>query len=158
MDIRIDGEKEAFKMRVAGCVIKDDKLLTVNICDNGFYCLPGGHIHLGESSADAIGREISEEVGISCKSKTLISIIENFFSAKNGKRVHEVCYYYVIEPNEDISTEDYSIVENDEGELKNLEFKWVALNEIDGVDFRPAGLKEQLKNKDFSFKHIIYGD
>ena len=28
--------------------------------------------------------------------------------------MHEVCYFYVIEPNEDIKTEDYDVVENDE--------------------------------------------
>ena len=155
MDVKISTEKEAFKMRVAGCVIKDDKLLTVNICDNGFYCLPGGHVHVGESSAEAVEREIGEEVGVTIENKTLISIIENFFTGKNGKKYHEVCYYYVITPKEDMKTEDYSIVENDEGELKNLEFKWVKLDEIDKVDFRPSILKGQLKNKDFAFKHII---
>lgn len=153
MDVKIKSEVGNFKMRVAGLVIKEEKLLTVNICDNGFYCLPGGHVHLGESSAEAIEREIKEEVNLTCKSKRLLAIIENFFG-----KTHEVCYYYVISPNEDIEVKDYSIVENDEGELKNLEFKWIALDELKNHDFRPSVLIESLEKRDFDFKHIITRD
>lgn len=154
MDVRIKSEEGAFKYRVAGVIVKDDKLLMVNICNNGFYCLPGGHIHLGEDSLTAINREIGEEVGITCKSVKLISLIENFFIAKNRK-MHEVCYFYLIEPNEDIETKDYDIVENDEGVMKPLHFKWCPLNELETVDFRPNQLVEKLKNKNFELEHFI---
>jgi 8-oxo-dGTP pyrophosphatase MutT (NUDIX family) len=157
MDVKIRCEEGCFKYRVAGAVVKDDKLLMVNICNNGFYCLPGGHIHLGEDSLTAMKREIGEEVGITCKSLKLISLAENFFDGKHGQ-MHEVCYVYVIEPNEDIPTEDYDIVENDEGELKPLHFKWCPLSEIDSVDFRPKNLIEKFKNKDFTFEHFIIKD
>lgn len=154
MDVKINSEEGCFKYRVAGAIVKDEKLLMVEICNNGFYCLPGGHIHLGEDSVTAIKREINEEVGITCKNLKLVSLAENFFKAKKGQ-MHEVCYFYVIEPNEDIKTEDYDVVENDEGELKPLHFKWCPLEEIDKVDFRPQELKNKFKKKDFEFEHII---
>ena len=156
MDVKIKSEEGNFKMRVAGLIIKEDKLLTVNICNNGFYCLPGGHVHLGESSAEAIEREIGEEVNLTCKSAKLLAIIENFFG--ESKKTHEVCYFYVIEPNEDIEVKDYSIVENDEGELKNLEFKWIGLDNLRQQDFRPSALINKLENRDFKFEHIITRD
>lgn len=154
MDVKIKSNEGNFKYRVSGAVIKNDKLLMVNICDNGFYCLPGGHIHLGEDSVTAMKREINEEVGITVKSMKLVSLIENFFNGKKGL-MHEVNYVYVIEPNEDIETEDYDIVENDEGELKPLHFKWCPLNEIDKVDFRPNTLINKFKSKNFEFEHFI---
>jgi len=154
MDVRIKSEEGAFKYRVAGVVVKDNKLLMVNICNNGFYCLPGGHIHLGEDSLTAIKREINEEVGITCKSVKLISLVENFFTAKDRK-MHEVCYFYLIEPNEDINTQDYDIVENDEGIMKPLHFKWCPLGELETVDFRPKQLVNKLKNKNFELEHFI---
>lgn len=157
MDVKIKSEEGNFKYRVAGAVVKDEKLLMVDICDNGFYCLPGGHIHIGEDSVTAMKREIGEEVGITCKSMKLVALAENFFKAK-GKPLHEVCYFYVIEPNEDIATEDYEVVENDEGELKPLHFKWCPLAQIDQVDFRPKELKEKFKKKDFEFEHLIVKD
>ena len=79
MDVKIKADEGCYKYRVSGVIVKDNKLLTVNICDNGFYCLPGGHIHLGEDSVTAVNREIKEEVGITCKSVKLLSLIENFF-------------------------------------------------------------------------------
>lgn len=154
MDVRIKCDVGNFKYRVAGAIVKDDKLLMVNICDNGFYCLPGGHIHLGEDSMTAVRREIGEEVGITCKNIQLIALGENFFKGKKGN-MHEVCYYYLIEPNENIETNDYDIVENDEGELKPLHFKWCPLNDIESVDFRPAILTQKFKNHNFDFEHFI---
>ena len=154
MDVKIKSDEGSFKYRVAGAIVKNDKVLMVNICNNGFYCLPGGHIHLGEDSLEAIKREINEEVGITCKTVKLIALCENFFNSKWGK-MQEVCYFYLIEPNEDMQTEDYEIVENDEGELKPLKFKWCPLSEINSVDFRPQVLKNKLKNKEFHFEHFI---
>ena len=87
MDVRIDAEQVNFKMRVAGALIVGDKLLTVQICNNGFYCLPGGHVHLGENSKDAMLREFQEEVEIKCEVGKLLAIVENFFkkSLKYGQ-------------------------------------------------------------------------
>lgn len=157
MDVKIKCEEGKFKMRVAGLIIKEGKLLSVDICNNGFYCLPGGHVHLGESSLEAIEREMGEEVNLTCKKATLLSIIENFFSGE-GTKFHEVCYYYLYEPNEEVGVKDYSRIENDEGELKNLDFKWIELEKLKESNFRPFILAEKLSKKDFNFEHIIYRD
>ena len=95
MDVKIKSEQGSFKYRVAGAIVKDNKLLMVDICNNGFYCLPGGHIHLGEDSLEAIKREVNEEVGITCKTVKLVALCENFFESKWGN-MQEVCYssYY----------------------------------------------------------------
>ena len=155
MDVKIKSEDCNFKMRVAGCVVKDGKILGVQMCNNGFYCLPGGHAELGESSKDAAVREMKEELELDCKVINLICLLENFFNGKERK-VHEVCYIYLMEPVEDIETKDYTRVENDKGVLKNLEFKWIDLNDIGELDFRPNIIKDKLKNKDWTFEHIIY--
>ena len=143
-------------MRVAGLIIKENKLLTVKICENTFYCLPGGHVHLGESSLDAIKREMKEEVEHECKKATLLTIAENFFVNQKGQKFHEVCYFYLYQPIEDVEIKDYTRVENDEGELVKLEFKWVDLNSLKDVDFRPTFLIDKLSKGDFSFEHIIF--
>ena len=157
MDVKIKSNEGAFKYRVSGIIIKDNKLLMVKMGHNNFYCLPGGHIHLGEDSVTAVKREINEEVGITCKSIKLIAFAENFFNVRSG-RMHEVCYFYNIEPKEDIKTEDYEIIENDEGQLIPLHFKWCPLNELDSVDFRPSDIKEKLKNLNLEFEHFIIKD
>ena len=158
MDVIIKSTDCDFKMRVAGALIKNDKLLTVQICNNGFYCLPGGHIHLGESSQEAIVREFKEEVNVTASKATLMSVVENFFVNKKGKQVHEVCYFYIVETNAPIDTTDYLFTENDEGELKELEFKWTNLKELHNANFRPAILIDKFENKNFNFEHIIFND
>lgn len=154
MDVKIKNDDFDFKMRVCGCLIKDDKLLVVEMCDNGHYCLPGGHVHLGENSIDAIRREYKEEVLLDTQNKGLLCLNENFFRAKDGRKIHEVGYYYLLDG--DISTVDFIRTENDEGELKKLDFRWVKLDDLDKIDFRPSILVPQLKARDYSFKHIVF--
>jgi 8-oxo-dGTP diphosphatase len=40
----------------------------------GYYALPGGFIELGESTEEAITREVKEELGINIKIKSLITV------------------------------------------------------------------------------------
>ena len=154
MDIGLKTDDKSFKFRVAGCLVKDNSLLGVQMCHNGFYCFPGGHLHVGEDSISAIKREFKEEVLVDCKVEKLFAVMENFFKNKKGVLVHEVCFFYLL--SADVERKDYNRVENDEGELKDLEFKWFDLDKLDKVDFRPDRIKEKLQKKDFSFEHIIY--
>ena len=85
IDIEIENEFANFKLRVNGILINDNKILSVQMKKNGFYCLPGGHIEIGEDSKEAVVREFKEETGIDVKVERLISITENFFTRKNGK-------------------------------------------------------------------------
>jgi len=118
--------------------------------------LPGGHVHVGESSKDSIIREFKEEVNVTCNDIKLISITENFFLNKEKKKVHEICYFYLVDTNDEIEVKDYSCVENDEGIMKNLEFKWIDLNALKDANFRPNILINKLMKKNYEFEHIIY--
>ena len=63
-DIKLSVDDVKFKYRVSGILIVDNKVLTVKIANNDFYCLPGGHVELFENTKDAILREYKEETGI----------------------------------------------------------------------------------------------
>lgn len=153
MDIKITTNDLSFKVRVAGALIKDGKLLTVKVADNPFYCLPGGHAHIGETLQDAMRREFKEEVGIDCSSCKLITFVENFFVNAKGKKIHELSYFYLLDG--DIEIKDYSYVEHDEDKLVNLEFKWIDLDKLQNYNFKPKELIEQLQDKDYEYKHLI---
>ena len=60
-DIRIATDTHKFKYRVNGIVIKDGKLLTIRMSNNTSFCLPGGHIELGEDTRSAAIREMKED-------------------------------------------------------------------------------------------------
>lgn len=146
MDVKINSEEGRFKFRVCGILKVKDKYLTVKIADNDFYCLPGGHVELGEDTDSAVLREMKEELGFDVKIVRLVSIIQNFFKGKEDKPFHELGYYYVVEPKNiaDVNQNDYTIIENDKGKLVKLEFKWFTLEELQVARFLPEILKKQL--------------
>ena len=45
------------------------------------------------------------------------------------------------------------IIENDKGEEKLLEFKWLTPKELKNIDLRPASIKDMLVNQDYLLKH-----
>lgn len=158
IDVKINSEQGKFKFRVSGILKVGNKYLTVKIGENDFYCLPGGHVELGEDTDTAILREMKEELGYEVKIVKLISIIQNFFKTTDNKIFHELGYYYIIEPVNisEVNLNDYVITENDKGKLIRLEFKWFTLGELQKARFLPEILKTQLNND--SLTNIISRD
>lgn len=156
MDLKLEGENLKLKVRANAVILHDNKLLVCSINDNGFWCCPGGHIHLGEDSKTAVLREAFEEVGVRFEDAKLLTIMESFFEGKKEKRFHEISFYYLMQgdiPEEKLC--DYGYDENDEGKMVHLEFKWVDIDELDKIDFRPVDIREILNNRDFSLHHLI---
>ncbi len=151
--LNIDGNK--FKFRVCGLVKNGDKVLIQKIASNKFYCLPGGHVELGEDTKFAVNREITEEIGNPIKDEKLFAIIENFFGGTEGGRYHEIGFYYRANLKQEMETKDYTIIENDKGIDKKLEYKWVTKEELQSIDFRPVVLKPLLFEESEKIEHII---
>ncbi len=155
MDFKISTDEFKVKVRANGVILHGNRVLMCSINDNGFWCCPGGHIHIGEDSKTATIRETFEEVDIMFDDAKLFLIMENFFSAKN-KQFHEISFYSLMQgkiPEEKL--QDYSYDEDDHGKMVHLEFKWMNINDLDNFDVRPKVLVEMLKNGDYNLKHII---
>lgn len=163
MDIKIKNDLINYKFRVSACIVKNDKILCVQIMDNGFYCLPGGHVKLGESSLMAVKREVNEEVNLVLNDyyiedePRLIGINETIFNQKENKKVHETTFIYNINIKTMDKIEDKIVYENDEGLQKKLEFKWINIKDLKNSNFKPNVIINQIENKDYSFKHYIDG-
>ena len=48
-------------LRTVGVLVRDGKLLVQRDRDGSEYALPGGHVKIGESTADGLVREYKEE-------------------------------------------------------------------------------------------------
>ena len=153
MDISIKNNKDIFKYRVNGILIKDNKILTVQIMNNGVYCCPGGHVKIGESSNEAVKREMLEETSLTVEVEYPIAFIENFFERNSNNLIHEISLYYLVKAS-NIATKNYEILENDDGIEKKLEFRWIPIEELDKYNFRPQDLIEKIKKKDYTFTYI----
>lgn len=156
-DIEVKTQSDKFKYRVNGIVIENGKILTIKMKNNISYCLPGGHVELGEDSKEAVIREIKEELETDSTIDKELAIVENFYLDKNNLKTHELSFYYLVKPvnYEKIKLENYSRIENDKGEEKLLNFEWIELKNLMDIDFRPSFLKKKLSLLDYNFEHII---
>jgi len=157
--IRLKNDEFYFKLRSAGLVIKNNKILIVEMDNNGFYCLPGGYVDIGETTEEAIKREMKEEYGKEIVVQKYLGMVENYFVTKSLRRMHEIsCYYLVDFEDPNFVQEDVSLIENDNDHIVRLDFKWVDINQLDNYDIRPKFLKDLLKGYDLEFRHLIFKD
>ena len=152
--IKIKDEHYTFKFRVSGIIIRNGKVLLVEMDHAGFYCLPGGHVELGETTEEAMIREMKEETTKDTYIKKYLGNIENFFINKHNVSIHEIAFYYLMDFKDD-EIKDLIRLENDEGTLVNLNFKWFDLNELDSVNIKPIFLKEILTKDNLEFGHLV---
>ncbi len=156
MDINFKDESGEFKYRVVGILIdENERLLVQAVANNQFYCLPGGRVEIGESSKEALARELEEELGFPVEVGNPKFLIENFFvSSRTNILAHEIGIYFMIK-SKFAPKEDWEFVENDKGVLKTLRYKWVNLKDVASVDLRPRFLKEKLLNMTEDFEQLI---
>ena len=154
-DIRIKNDKFSFHYRVAGLIEQNGKFLIQKIDGYDYYILPGGHVKLGESSAAAIKRELLEEVGWGIDSLKLVCVNENFYK-KDQRMEHWVENYFLIEPDERIKLDNWSVQENDDGKIMKYNFYWLSVDEIKDIDLKPTAIKELIINNKYNdFNYLI---
>lgn len=156
MDLKIKTEKEEFHVRTCGIIKQEDKFLIMRVNKTSYYHIPGGHIEIGEDSEQAVIREIKEEIGCDVQEASLFSIQENFW-IRNAKKCHGIEFYYIIKPKQQLQMQDYETIENDKGEEKLLEFKWVTAEELKNIDLRPINIRDMLINEEYlkGLSHIV---
>lgn len=74
-------------LRTVGVLVRDGKLLVQRDRDGSEYALPGGHVKIGETTADGLVREYKEETGADIKIGKLLWTEECFWEW-NGTQAH----------------------------------------------------------------------
>ena len=87
MDIKLIIDDYKFKVRVSGILIVNNKLLTTKYGVDK-YCLPGGYVEIGETSSEAIKRELEEELQVEINVDKFLGIAENFFVNFKKEKTH----------------------------------------------------------------------
>ena len=158
MDVKIKTNDLKFKFRVCGIIINDGKILLEEYSKDSF-CLPGGYVNLGESSEDAIQRELKEELEIDFNIDSFLGVIENFFTNLRLVKTHGIEFYYKVSFKnvDDIKKIDYNRIENDHGFMVQHHFRWIDLNGLDNTNLVPNVIINKIlcNEKDF---HLIFKD
>lgn len=91
-----------------------------------FYRLLGGGIEFGETSLDAVRRELKEELELEIQDAELLNVFENIFEF-NGVPHHEITFLYsvnIFEKNIDVNKKIPRI------DKQNSFAEWVEINDI----------------------------
>ena len=145
-DILVDIDGIIFSYRVSGILINNGMIMLTKHGDE--YTIPGGHVHIGEQSKDAIVREFKEETGLQVEGINIIATLENFWKMK-GRDCHQINIVYRLgykgllqefDPNPD----------NEESE-----FVWVDLAELKTLKVYPKEISKIIEDNVISSNHYI---
>ncbi|MFI3052949.1 NUDIX hydrolase [Streptococcus sp. 2018WUSS102] len=146
MDFRTRHDNQIFGVRATGLVVQDEKLYLVKSPEGNYYTL-GGAIQLGETTKEAVQREMQEELGIDVEVGPLAFIVENQFSLQE-KSYHQIEFLYLVTP----LSEPVTYLEEG-ASIRQCE--WVAFADLENLDLNPAFLKTELVGWKGQLQHFI---
>lgn len=146
-----------FNLRVAGVCIEAGKVLLHSEDRIDFWVLPGGRPLLGEIAADALRREMREEIAADVEVGRLLWVVENLFTFE-GEAFHEIGFYFMMRlPDGFAARHRGSAFTGYEGDVP-LRFRWFALEDLATMRLLPALLAEALTRLPESPLHVIQRD
>ena len=114
-----------------GVCIQNGRVLLCRAKGGTTTYLPGGHIEFGETSRQALVREIQEEMGVTAQVGELLGVVENQF-VQHGKPHAEINLVYAMSLPDDtaaIAKEAW------------IEFEWRNLADLDNANLLPTEMK-----------------
>jgi len=157
-DILFHREDYVFSYRVAGILLRDNKILLQEPLNDTGFALPGGHVALGEINAQTLEREFKEEIGADIMVGALKWVAEAFFPW-GDKPCHQICLYY------DIALKDESQIPLDgvfigdefmEGQSSKIEFHWMPVDSLSKIEVYPTEIPDLLKRYSEGVQHFVY--
>ena len=110
-------------------------VLLVRALGDDWWFLPGGHVEPGERSADALSRELREEVGAQVRvSGDPVAVAENFYEDKDGPHHELNIVFIVVDPGGPLMSRE-----------PHLEIAWVSDGELAQIEIRPPAVRDTLR-------------
>lgn len=138
-DLGFEASRGAFTYRVAALIIDQGRLLVVKHMDHPCYYTVGGRVKFGETSEEAVIREVMEETGLALPVDRLAFVQERFLELA-GRKHHEIVFFYVMKGDLEIDLGRRRFT--DQGPREALH--WLPIDELAHYDIVPAFLKARV--------------
>jgi len=157
INISLNTKHGRFNYRVGAIIIHDNHLLMVKNIVAHYYYSVGGRVMFGESSAEAVLREIVEETRVKMEIERLAFIHENFFLHKEtgNEPFHEISFFYIVKPVEKL---DVAALNGRSFEANGEPLCWLPLDQLSEYRLFPEFFKTELRNLTQDVGHFITRD
>lgn len=155
--ISVDLPSHRFQLRGAAIVIDDDHVLLHRPDGDAAWALPGGRVEPGEEARHCVAREFHEELGEAVECGELLHVVENFF-ALDGRPYHEVGLPFAVSLRPGSPLLDKSVRHAGIEGGRRLVFEWFPQAGLQGLDLRPAALRDALGAAGQRPAHIVQRD
>ena len=144
MDISFKTAEGRFNYRVCGVVVHEGRLLAMKDDGIGHYYLPGGRVQMGETTDEAILREMREELQLEAKIDRPLWLNQSFFTLDGTEeRFHEVCLYYLMDVSgTDLLSRGDRFSYAEDGHIHT--FEWLPFDSLKETYLYPLFIKEQI--------------
>lgn len=124
-----------FNLRVAGVLIRENKVLLQRNRKGDAWVFPGGRAEVFEETAATVIREFQEELDVRPEVDRMLWVIENF-QAYGVRHLHDIGIYYLVHTERldgylagrEFFREDRDV---------QLTFKWVDIGELNSIKLYP---------------------
>lgn len=156
MDCELVTYDKKFRYRAAAIIIEDGNILFAKNENDSYYYTVGGGVKIGESTEDAVRREVLEETGVAYEIERLAFIHENFFEGdggtlKKGLKCHELCFYYLMKPR---GTKELNSNSSTTSGVREF-MCWLPINKLEDYEAHPKFFIEEIQKIENHVKHII---
>lgn len=142
----VDGIK--FNFRVSALIENKGRYLLEKSIKTDFLNMPGGRVHAGESTLDAIKRELKEELKLENVAPKPIKISEQFFVFDNTK-YHELnfVYYVKLKNNNPLAQSDN--IQNYDNQTQTM--VWIKRKDLNKYKILPEFIYNIKKSRKISY-------
>lgn len=153
-DLTVPAGEGLLNIRVGAIIRRGGKVLMVSNPGVSYFYSVGGRLRFGETTEEAVKREVFEETGVHMEVDRLGFIHENYFTGDTGFAiglpVHEIAFFYYMNVPEDFEPSGDSYT--DLGDREKLE--WIDPR-TETRAFYPEFFKEELETTCRTVKRIV---
>ena len=151
-DVNFSVDNNRFNYRVGAYISCKDKILLQRSFKCDFYNLVGGRVKMGESTEEAIIREVKEELGLDVENPKLMVVAEMFFSWMD-KNVQELLFVYKIDLDEDVCCKLNNAINLDS---KDEIIELIDVNDLKNIKCRPELIYDLINLDEDKITHLCF--